>query len=372
MNRKNHILSITFLLLLGGISIANACTPTKGFSEKENRYLAKFPALSRESILNGKFTEGFETYTTDQFPLRDDFIRLNVMTHRLMGKKDTNDVYFGKDGYLLEKVTHVDEVQLEKNTEHLESFFLDLASQNIGATAIIAPTAPYILGDKLPAFGNQYDQGKLLATLGDTLGDHFLDLTPTFLARNEDDLYYRTDHHWTTTGAFYAYEAFCKKNNLPLPKIEDYDVTVVDDSFFGTIHTKVPLPNQAPDQLLRFVADDGFQVTHDLTETSQSLYKESALTTRDKYTYYLGGNHAITRIETGIANGQHILVIKDSFAHSFVPFLTGGYETITMIDYRYFNGSTQSLIAQEGINHVLVLYNAIQFGGGGDFYKIAK
>lgn len=370
MTPNKYILTAAFLLLIGGFSLANAITPVKAFSETENRYLSKFPTLTKESILNGDFTEKFETYTTDQFPLRDTFISANVLTQQLMGKKDTNGVYFAKDGYLLEKTDQIDREQLGKNTESLQKFLENLENQKISATVMIVPTASYILAEKLPNFATQYDQEALLNTLKNTFGDSFLDLSPTFFSNKKEALYYRTDHHWTTTGAFYAYREFCAKNNLPLRKKETYPISVVDDGFLGTVYSKVQLPNITPDEILQFVPDHSVQITYNAVETSNSLYNPEALITRDKYAYFLKGNNATTKIETGINNGKHILVIKDSFAHCFVPFLTENYETITMVDYRYWNGSTQEVIAQEQITDVLILYNTTNFAEDKDFYKI--
>ncbi|WP_352399755.1 DHHW family protein [Anaerotignum sp.] len=372
MKSNHYMITITFALLLGGLTALNAITPVKGFSESENRYLATFPKFSREKLLDGTFNAEFETYTTDQFPFRDAFIGLNVMSEYLVGKKDSNGVYFGEDGYLFEKVDTIKEQQLEKNIQSLKTFFQTLMEKNITPVAMIVPTAPFILRDKLPSFATQYDQQLILEKLEGALGDKFLN-TLSILSKNQnDDIYYRTDHHWTTKGAFFAYQQLCRHWEFVIPSEDTYAKELVSDSFLGTVYSKVQLPYIQTDSIYRYVADDGIHVTYDYEKESESLYQNDALAKRDKYAYFLDGNHAITEIKTNSANGKHLLIIKDSFAHCFVPFLTANFETITMIDYRYFNGSTKELLATQSITDVLVLYNSINFAEDTDFYAIKR
>ncbi|WP_313528588.1 DHHW family protein [Anaerotignum sp.] len=372
MKRNHYLITITFALLLGGFTTLNAIMPAKGFSESENRYLATFPQFSRDKFLDGTFAAEFETYTTDQFPFRDAFIGLNVMSEYIVGKKDSNGVYFGQDGYLFEKVDTIKEGQLDKNMQSLETFFHTLKEKNIAPVAMIVPTAPFVLQEKLPAFATQYNQQFIFDELEGALGNEFLNTLPTLQENQNKDIYYRTDHHWTTQGAFVAYQELCRYWGLSTPSEVDYAKELVSDTFLGTIYSKVQLPNVQSDSIYRYVDDDGFRVTYDFQKETNSLYQEDALAKRDKYAYFLDGNHAITEIKTRTANGKHLLVIKDSFAHCFVPFLTKNFETITMIDYRYFNGSTLELLEAKNITDALVLYNSINFAEDTDFFNINR
>ena len=376
MNIKNIIVSLVFILFLSMVSIVNIITPQKSFSESENRYLALFPKFNLENIYNGKFNSEFEKYASDQFLGRDYFIGVNVLSEILLGKKDSNGVYFGDDGYLLEKVDEnsIDKERLEKNINLLNEFFDSLReNENIESmNAMIVPTAPYILSYKLPNYAQQYNQQYILKMLEENLGENFINLYSSLDQHKDEYIYYKTDHHWTTYGAFIAYKEYCIKNGLEIPNIKDYKIEEVSNEFLGTIYSKVQIPNIEKDIMYKFVEDNDFSITYNYDEESDSLYKDDYLEKRDKYAYYLNGNNAITEIKTNVNNSKHILVIKDSFAHCFTPFLTENFEKITMIDYRYFNASTKELIESEGITDVLVMYNTINFAGDRDFYNIVR
>ena len=370
MKRNYYILSITFILLIGGFSLWNLVTPIKGFSETENRFLSPFPNVSLDGILDGTFNKEFEIYTSDQFPMRDSFITLHVMVETLIGKKDINNVFIGKDGYLLEKKNTINETQLTKNITTLDAFFQLLEKKNIAKKAMIVPTSSYVLKDKLPRFASIYNQDEIFSKLHGTLGADFLNTYPKLSEYVDQSIYYTTDHHWTTLGAYYAYESLCADWNLAIPRLEDYSITSVSSDFYGTIYSKLPLPWIASDTMEQFVEDTPFHITYDLNEVVYSLYDLNALATRDMYTYYLGGNHAIVEIETQLKNGQHLLIIKDSFAHSFIPFLTKNFETITVLDYRYYNSPVNDILDTKGITHTLVLYNALNFAEEKTFSNI--
>lgn len=358
---------IVFFVLIFGITITSFFVPIRSFSENENRYLEQKPEFSIETLVSGKYTSNYETYITDQFLMRDQWIGLKTMTERALMKKDINGVYFGKDGYLIEKheASKVKEEQTKKNIDRLQ-FFVDKYTKELGKDCIhvmLVPTASEILSDKLPAFANGYDQNIVLDRVNEVLPEGtFVDVQDTLKEHKDEYIYYRTDHHWTANGAFYAYQDWAKQSGFEPFAKEAFDIEIGSDRFLGTIYSKVNVKAQ-PDTIYLYKkkGNPSYQVTYNMEKKSNSLYEMEKLNTKDKYSVYLGGNNALVEIQTENNNGRKLLVIKDSFSHSFVPLLVDHFETVAMVDFRYFNMGISSFIEQYGITDVLVLYNTMNF-----------
>lgn len=353
--------AIIFLVLIYGFTIASFLTPVKGFSESENRVLEGRPKFSWESLFNGTFISKYETYITDQFVFRDTWIGIKSRTELMMLKKDINGVYFGKDGYLIEKVenTDINMEQLDRNEKRLYAFIQKYKEQ-LGENhvfAMIAPTAFEVLKDKLPPFATGFDQGTFLDRLEGTLKDQFIDLRPTFAEHNKEYIFYKTDHHWTTLGAYYAYVEWAKAIGVTPMKPEEFDIKKIEDEFLGTIYSKVNL-EVSKDEMYLYDSGKDYTVEYNMDgKLKDSLYEMSFLDTKDKYSVYLGGNNPIVKIDSENKNGKKLLIIKDSYAHCFAPFAVNHFETTYMIDLRYFNMPMSRFIEENGITDVLVLYN---------------
>lgn len=367
MNRTK-VLSIAFAAAIGGMAVINLAWPQKDFSENENRVLQTLPSLSAESLFSGKFAEQFESFTTDQFPLRDGWVGLKTMTQLALLKKDNGRIYFGRDGYLIEQHETADVAQLETNIEALATFLAGVrrAHPAVRSSVMIAPTAAAILPEKLPALAPAFDQQPWLTRIGTACKPYAVVCDPTaaLLDRKDQDLYYRTDHHWTTYGAYAAYTAWAQAVGLTPLDESAFTVKRVTDRFFGTTYSKANLYTARPDAIDVFlprevnactVSSDGGKTVRD------TLYMDAFLDQKDKYAYFLGGNHAIQEITTGVHNSRTLLLIKDSYAHCFVPFLAQHYERIEMVDLRYYKGSLPELMADKDVTDLLVLYNLITF-----------
>lgn len=252
------IVPTVFLLCIFGIAVFNWCTPDKGFSEMENRYLQQKPVFSLESLFDGSFTKETESWVTDQFFWRDGFIGVKAQSEYLIGKRDSSGIYFAKDGYLIEKhePTSINQSQTEKNLSHL-SHFAQMAQEKLGqgrVQVMIVPTAGEILFEKLPPYAQEFDQGKLLDRIKSMLPEGvFLSVEDELRAHKEEYLYYKTDHHWTTDGAFYAYQAWRESTGREVPMKEDYTREQVSDSFYGTTYSKAHLFQTKPDQVIRYL-----------------------------------------------------------------------------------------------------------------------
>ena len=368
MKKRSIAVTAMFLVLIYGFGLAGLFLPDKTFSETENRLLAKLPQFSFQSLFNGRFTADFETYIVDQFPVRNLFVGTKTIVERLQLKQDINDVYFCQDGYLIDKTTQdkIDTEQLTKNSDRLVDF-LQAASQKLGrdhAFAMIAPTAAGVLKDKLPAFAPEYNQDALLDTLAQRLPTgSFIDLRPVFQEHREDGLSYRTDHHWTMLGAYYAYTQWAKACDFEPFALSDFCQTVVSTNFLGTVQSKINLP-VAPDSITVFepVVPQSYQVTINLGEkVTDSLYDPEKLNTKDQYAYFLGGNNPLVQIDSEVKNGKKLLIVKDSYAHCFAPFAANHFESVILLDLRYYKGNVGELMEQNGVTDVLVLYNSTNF-----------
>ncbi|OLS02331.1 hypothetical protein TICRE_17180 [Tissierella creatinophila DSM 6911] len=196
-----------FGVLLFGLSVFNILSPNKTFSDRENRFLEKFPELNLESITNGKFNEKFQKYSSDQFIFRDDWISLKTRIDLIGFKKDNGRVYFGKDDYLFAVEEPVDRKRFLKNMEKINklkrevSFPLDI---------MLVPTKATVLEDKLPPKAPILDEELILEQINSKLDKEINLISPIDLLRlkNKESIYYKTDHHYTSLGAFYTYSEY--------------------------------------------------------------------------------------------------------------------------------------------------------------------
>ena len=365
MNKK--AISIGFVVLLFSATAANLLVPQREFSENENRYLQTLPALNGEDLLSGKFSQSFEKYTADQFLARDGWIGLKTVAELGMLKKDNQRVYFGKDGVLFDAGETIDDKQLAENTEAIAAFARALRERepSLNASTLLIPTASAVLTKQLPAFAPVPDQNTALERAASLLAADAPLCDVTELLQNNVDtpLYYRTDHHWTTQAAYLVYAEWAKSAGLsPLPTAA-FSAETVSDSFYGTLYSKANLPTLKPDSVTAYVPARPVEVRVDYGEgtISPSLYREEFLNQKDKYSYFLGGNHAKVEIETGTKNGHTLLLLQDSYAHCFVPFLVSHYERILVLDPRYVKDDIFAYAVENHVTDLLTLYNLPNF-----------
>ena len=358
VGRHNRLILVVFLLLIIVFNILGLISRDVDFSENENRTMAAVPEFSWSAIKDGSYASGWDAYVTDQFFARKQWIELKLNIDKLFGKKESNGVYLGKDGYLMEVPAKPDDVWFEKNLNAINDFAGRYGNLNICMSVI--PNAAYILDNRIPKFTPVRDQSEDMRAIEAALPEnvHFLDMTSVLREHQSEDIYYRTDHHWTSLGAYYAFTAMAPDLGIEAP-VQNYNIYTVADDFSGTMASKSGYYKMT-DQIQIYVpeAENEFMVTFpDSDKETASLYDSSALEGKDKYTVFLGGNHARVDIATTNANQRRLLLIKDSYANCFVQFLTPYYEDIIMIDPRYYYDDLQKLIEKEKITDVLFLYN---------------
>lgn len=356
-----------FCILIFGFTAATLIKPDTEYSESENRTLSQMPEVSVETLLNGEFESDYETYLTDQFVARDAWIGLKTNVERAMLHSESKEIYFAEDGYLIEK--HTDSFSsdtAELNIRVMEQFvqkYRDVFGED-HMSVMVVPNAVSVLKDKLPAYASPYDQRVYLDQVKAAVGeDIWFDVGAVLDAHSQEQIFYRTDHHWKTLAAFYVYQEWAEAMGYVVPKAEEYEVEVVTDSFEGTIQSKLGIETKKDSiELYHRVGNPLYTVEKNNSgEIGYNVYDMLALDTKSKYDVFFGGNHAVVKMKTQVENGKKILVIKDSYAHCFVPFMLDGFEEITMLDIRYYNQKLSELIEQEGYTDLLFLYNASGF-----------
>lgn len=375
MNICNKVTSIVFCAVIAGLTVASMLNPVRESSETENRDLAQMPTFSLQSLFNGKFTQDYETFITDQFVARDAWIAVKTYAELALGKRDSNGVYFADDGYYIEKFTP-DEAQIDTNIAYVAEF-LSHVKDKYNTRVMIAPTSSLVLSDKLPANAPNWDQDGMLDRLA-SLGN-FVDTRDILLEHKDEYIYYRTDHHWTTWGAYYAYLELAESLGFEPLAPEELVETVLSEEFLGTTIAKLGI-SANEDTMVKLESKNQPTVALDYNmglKQTDTLYDESKLDTRDKYGYFLGGNDPIIDITTSVDNGRTLLMVKDSYAHCMIPLLVNHYERIILIDLRHFNAGVETYIGMlessgTEIDDIVVLYNASGFADDRYLVKLRK
>lgn len=360
-NLKKYLPAVVFCAFIGVMCLLFLFSPDRAYSSNEKRYLTTFPKLTTDTFFSGQFGKEYETYISDQTAGRDFFVGLNAYYDLASGRNGSNGVYSGKDGYLINKPADR-ENYLEAN---LKTFSKFVKETGIDTTLLIAPSTGYIMEDKLPSGSLPYLDDEYFELIEKNKGDmDFVNIKGLFKEKAADkQLYYRTDHHWTTRGAYTAYQAFCAAKGLDAAQENRFDVKSYP-GFYGTTYSTSALWLTPPEEIelwhdKAYEGQDNIHVTIEeggKKKESSSFFFLSHLEEDDKYPVFLDGNHSLVRIENKAASGGKLLLLKDSFGHSIAPFLSENYSEIIMVDLRYYKLPVSELIEKEGISEMLVLY----------------
>lgn len=362
---------VIFMVLLLGLAGKEALSHQRTYSPVEKRELQTRPEISITKVLDGRFQKKYESYLRDQFPGRDHWVSFQTDMELFMGKNEIHNVYIGKNHYLLEHYTEkeFDPQQISKNLQALEKF-VGKAKQNADVHVMMVPTKSWVLREKLPAFAPHYKEQKFYDALQQKLEkeDVLISVEPVLDAHKEEEIYYRTDHHWTTLGAWYAYEQYTKAVGGDLQRAQGKKkFRCISKDFYGTTYAKINYARQA-DKIEIYEPADKLRVVYNMGEKkTKTLYDVSFLKTADQYSVFTGGNQAVLEITGGIKNGKTLLLIKDSFANSILPFLAEDYEILVVVDLRQLNVSGDRLLEMFSPTDILILYNSAQFAQDKEF-----
>ena len=381
MSKKYSIfITVLFCLFTFGFGIALILSPSRDFSEQENRYLSQFKAPTLKTVRTGEFMEDFEKYVTDQFPLRDQWVRLKALSERALGKQENNGVYFGTDRQTL--------------FAHFTIISRDELAQRVGFVSKLAgnvdvPVYFSLVPDKswavnlLPDNAPNIDDGSTIEEAMELCGEDVTFIDLRFLlgdwCGNADprgnDSFYRTDHHWTTMGAYRGYTMLMEGMGL---QGTDFGVsyTQVSNSFYGTTYSAAGAGWVRPDSIYTMIPEGGTRGNITVTRYPEGkpieggLYYPEKLEVKDKYAYFLGGNQPLCIIKNPDAVGGKLLVVRDSYSDSLAPFLAEEFQEVHLFDLRYNNMSLKQYVADNEIDQVLVLYSANNFNTDKNLFKL--
>lgn len=362
---QEQLVGIIFILTLFLFLIINVIVPNKEKSVQENRMLATKPKFRLSSLISGDYDEKFEAYMDDQFVGRDMWRKLKVTVDRIGGSRLENGVYIGTNGQLLEQIEVADENHLAANIKAIKSF--SESQKKIPVRMMLVPDAANVLNHSLPALAKPEDQTQMFSMVRKDLGDsvEWIDVSTELNKHKTEKIYYKTDHHWTTLGAFYAFQAAAPSLGIEGDLSGKYVSYAVSDSFNGMLASKsgvnlgekeqidIYVPTEEDTDLIVDYVDEG--------KRSTSLYDSSKLKEKDQYTVFLGGNSSLLDIRTVSTSTKRLLLVKDSFANSFIPFLTPYYREIVVVDPRYYSGTINDLMDSYRISEVLFLYSGNTF-----------
>lgn len=361
--KSGYVIVVCFLMFIHGIAFANFFVKDKNYSETEKRILAQKPKLQLSDVMSGKYMEDYEAYITDQFVARDIFVKVKSVSERALGRKINNGVYFGRDGYLAEQFVSLDEELLEKNVNAIGRF---AENTQVEVAFAIIPGSVEINKEKLFAYMPDLNQRKIIEEVYADLSESSIacvDMYSSLWEHRGEEIFYRTDHHWTSLGAYYGYRAYAEAVGLVPAELEKYNKQLRTGEFYGTLFSKAGAFWMKPDSIFTYVDDEGIVVEHVQGKTVKTgdLYDTSKLEGRDKYSMFLGGNQPLAVIKTGKQGFPKLLVIRDSYSDSLAPFLTEHYSEIYMWDFRYNKASVSKFIEENEIEQVLICYSMDNF-----------
>ncbi|MCR4658276.1 MAG: hypothetical protein K5770_18905 [Lachnospiraceae bacterium] len=382
---KNNITSILFGTVLAAGLLGYLVKPDAGFSEFENRYLKQRPSVTLSGIMDGSFMSEFETYTSEQIPFRETFIKLKAVIERAEFKLENNGIIRGNDNQLFEKLLSYNK-NLERN-EGIIASFAEKADRDFYAAVI--PNSFEIQGDRMPRGVPKVSEKSALDEFYLKLSSFphckTVDLYDMLSLHSDEEIYYHTDHHWTSLGAYYGYLRLCDEMGLSPVDMGSLKKESAE-GFYGTYYSKYKGVGIKPDSIDYYDTPSLSYVNLDDNSSHDGLYDTEKLSVYDKYAMFMYGNPGMAVIEKdgkgregSKGSGQEqdpgtksLVLFKDSYANCLIPFLTYNYDRIVIIDLRYFGGSTAEILSGNSGADVLLLYNFMHLSEDSNFYKLLK
>lgn len=358
---KKYPTFFVFSILVILFTVIDIINSPNEFSELENRKLSQMPILSLKSYIDTSFSSDYEKYINDQFFLRDNWIDLKSRIEYLLGKRENNDIIFGKDNYLFKKFTTFNDEMLENNLNSIITF---TNNYNKEVDFFIIPNSYAVYDELTPRYLPLVDQLSLINSINSYLSlksnDHIntINVAEELLKNKDDYIYYKTDHHWTSYGAYLAYLTYMDYLGLEIVDINNLEKITINN-FLGTYYNRSKY-FKADSDFITYYNILGLRIEIDGKE-QLSLMDLDKFKGSDKYSAFLWGNNGLTKvINENISEerkGSSILIFKDSYANSFIQFLSYNYEIIDIIDLRYFKESIRNFMKDKDYNEILIMYS---------------
>ena len=383
----NKLMIAIFAVILLVLPITTIILPKADKSENENRTLAKMPTLIDKNkwekaeapkdyidavkwryLTNREgnaYKDDFENYLCDHLAGRETWVKACNRLQALSGKREINGVYTLKN-QLIQSFKSYDPEDVDKSIKIINQFAE--RHPDMQTYIMIAPTAQEFFGNQIPNYAGLAGEKAFIDDVYKKMENVGTIDCLSYLSGHADEyIYYRTDHHWTSLGAFYAYNAAAKSMGYSAYGLGSFNIETASNSFYGTLYSKT-LDDRITADVMEYYHLVGGDPKVKMTVLNgaevleyDSLYVREFLEGKDKYSSFTGSNAPIVEIETDVDNGKSLLVIKDSYAHSLVPFLSKHYSKITMVDMRYINTDIGRFVDLDEYSQVLFVYNAISF-----------
>lgn len=370
----NIITIVLFLAILFGLSVAFVAMPDKSYSENEKRNLQLFPEFSLEALMDGKFSSEINEYFADQFPLRDAFVSLKALAELSLFKGENNGVLLGENETLgvrtfsifkdrlnrIENMDHFYNRSVVKQLEALNKFAAEKA--DVPVHVIIPPRVIDVASESFNYPSNV--SVSLDALISSTLSeDIFIPVSPVLKEKYSagEYVYYRTDHHWTTLGAYYAYVEIMKSFGMEdvIISADKFEVKTAAEDFYGTTWSKCGFSFVSPDtmEFWSLGNEDNFTTTIGERQFS-GFYDMSYLETMDKYSVFISGTNDVTFVESNYDEERPVLLLpKDSFANSLVPFLAQHFDLV-LVNMANRMTNISAYAEQYSADRILFVWNA--------------
>lgn len=422
---------IVFFIALFAVSVASLIIPLRPtVSETEKRELTRFPEFSTESLMDGTYFSGIETWFADTFPFRETLISWNntmwshsgIQTDSIHGEvkqgdeipdvntakvsenlpagttesesEDPNAAQISetlsesatekpekkdpKDGEALGAVWRAGNSAYEyynfgrEQSDNYTAMLNAVGGKLAGKAALYSIIVPNSMGVML---SDEYKESKGLTTSDQKAAIDYMcaslngnvkavKIFDTLKAHNDEYIYFRTDHHWTADGAYYAYEQFAAAKGIKPTPLSNFTKNSYE-GFLGTFYADTGQSSalgKTPDTVvtytpeatnsMKFTAADGetydWNIVMDISDYDSST----------KYNAFIGGDNPYSVIENPtLKDGSSCAVVKESYGNAFVPFLVDNYQTVHIIDYRYYNGNLIDFVEENGVQDVIFINN---------------
>ncbi len=359
-----RIIGVIFGALIVGFFLANLIKGNSSFSVLEDRDLSQRPAFTWSGLADGSYAEEFEAFESDQFAGRNFFREISTGIRRIGGRREQDSVLLGKRHQLFEDIIVPDEKLLSADIDALNSYSAE--HPDVDTHILLVPDAAQILSSDLPARTEVADQEELFTAFEEKLDDDiiWMDGIEAMRRHADDKLYYLTDSLWTTQGAYDVFLETASGLGIDDPYEASYSFMCASCDYTGSLARRSGYSlgrNEELDVCLP-VDNTSYLVTYtDKNETVPSLYDAEALDTADQYNVFLGGEQGVISIETAADNDRVLLVVKDSFANCYIPFLIPYFSRIIVADPEYCEGGIDTMTNAYNVTDTLFLYGGNSF-----------
>lgn len=358
---KKKVSLLLLLALWGGLTVFAWFGPRTEISESERRPLAQFPQVSVRNILNGTFMSEFETFSLDQFPLRDGFRNLKSEFHlHFLRQWDNNGIYL-TEGYAAQQEYPLDMDSVDHAVDRFNRIY-DKYLKNARVYMAIVPDKGFYLAESAGQLRMDYEAMFTAFRQGLPWAKH-IDLTDVLSAED----YYRTDTHWRQENLLSAAGKLCEAMGVTGPKPEEYTQTRLEIPFYGVYYGQAALP-MAPDKLTLLESDllSGCSVYDYESGKVRSVYDLARLEGKDPYEVFLSGPRSLLEITNPNAEtGKELILFRDSFGSSIAPLLLQDYAKVTLVDVRYIQIDLLDKYIEFADQDVLFLYSTLVLNNSG-------